>query len=204
MQLHKFLFLALCVPIICGQDIPAPNPSEFTEAPEQPTPTTQTPPSTTIQPPTTTTIGPKEPEETTPSATRPPVDPSVGPPHFNRNLFKWTQYRQFREWSWIESNNVLLSTPLSSPGNGFCYVCGCYQFKHYRDTCECFNYYIHAKANLLRRMYIKRSPWYPCPLPPLRKRIDCWNAVVMRLNNDTELLSLKKTNYLGFYRNKIQ
>ena len=96
----RFFFCCLCllVPVIYSQDVPAPSPDEFTEPPV--IPSTTAPPATPVIPvtvPTTTVSVSKEPEETTPSPTKGPNVPEVGPPHFQKNIFKWTQYRQYRK-----------------------------------------------------------------------------------------------------------
>lgn len=80
-----FLCLSLFSVISHGQDIPAPGPEEFTEPPPA---TTTTVPSSTTEPS-------REPEETTKGVTEASTD--VGPPSFNKNLFKWVQYRKFSE-----------------------------------------------------------------------------------------------------------
>lgn len=85
----KYSSVFLCLSLVCvicyGQDIPAPGPEEFTDAPIAPTTAIS---SSTTEPS-------REPEETTQGVTKASAD--VGPPDFNKNLFKWVQYRKFSE-----------------------------------------------------------------------------------------------------------
>lgn len=88
--------LLILLPVICGQDVPPPHPDEFNDSsPVETSPPSPPPPSSSSVPAVTTSYS-KEPEETTVKATS---DPPLGPPNFNKNIFKWTQYRQFREFS---------------------------------------------------------------------------------------------------------
>lgn len=96
MKFQSFVYLfvvGVLLALISAQDSPAPGQNEITEAPPPPVASST---STNIQPSSTTrAVASKEPEETTPIA---PADPSLGPPHFHKNIFKWTQYRQFRKY----------------------------------------------------------------------------------------------------------